>query len=72
LSRSSLPLNFGFLSSPTNLAKGGIREEWQRLPARQQKERRDSLVDRSELLGLTAQARHGEREIPEKVIGIPG
>jgi hypothetical protein len=46
--------------------------EWERLPARQQTKRRDILVDRSELLGLTAQARHGEREIPEKVIGIPG
>jgi hypothetical protein len=45
--------------------------EWERLPARQQTKRRDILVDRSELLGLTAQARHGEREIPEKVIGIP-
>jgi hypothetical protein len=42
--------------------------EWERLPARQQTKRRDILVDRSELLGLTA---HGEREIPEKVIGIP-
>jgi hypothetical protein len=41
------------------------------LPARQQTKRREILVDRSELLGLTAQARHGEREIPEKVIGIP-
>src|SRR5262249_32722735 len=32
---------------------------------------RDILVDRSELLGLTGQACHGEREIQEKVIGIP-
>jgi hypothetical protein len=66
-----LSLHFGFLSSPPTSQRRGIRDGMGALPARQQTKRREILVDRSELLGLTAQARHGEREIPEKVIGIP-